>query len=139
MDLLLSHGFYLAADPAERRVMRPYPPLGILYVASHLKARGLHVSVFDSTFEKPEAFEALLARERPPIVGLSANLLTRGSVLAMARMAHATGAMVVVGGPDPSNYPAEYLDHDADVVVIGEGELTMEAVVPHLLEQGASG
>jgi radical SAM superfamily enzyme YgiQ (UPF0313 family) len=136
MDVLLSHGFYLALDAAERRVMRPYPPLGILYLSSHLKNRGIHASVFDATFESPEVFQGLLARERPPVVGLSANLMTRASVIRMFQHVRAAGAFAVAGGPDPANYPAEYLAHGADVVVLGEGELTFEELVPHLLTRG---
>src|SRR5262249_56018944 len=66
MDLLLSHGYFLGEDKAEQKIMRPYPPLGLLYVASHLKARGFAVSVFDSTFRTYAEFAGLVARERPP-------------------------------------------------------------------------
>src|SRR6185295_11195914 len=37
MDLLLTHGYFLAEDAQERRIMKPYPPLGLLYLSSHLK------------------------------------------------------------------------------------------------------
>ena len=40
-DLLLTHGYCLVEDPHELAVMKPYPPLGILYLSSHLKAQGL--------------------------------------------------------------------------------------------------
>ena len=43
---------------------------------------------------------------------------------------------MVVGGPDPANYLDEYLSRGADVIVIGEGELTLEELVPHLREHG---
>ena len=45
MDLLLTHGYCLYEDPHERAVMKPYPPLGLLYLSSHLKAKG-----FDTSF-----------------------------------------------------------------------------------------
>jgi radical SAM superfamily enzyme YgiQ (UPF0313 family) len=132
MDVLLSHGFFLDEDPIEQQVMRPYPPLGLLYLSSHLKARGARVEVFDSTFERRAAFEQLLARTRPPVVALSANLLTRASVLRMAAAARRAGALVVAGGRDPSNYPGEYLAHGADVVAVGEGEQTLQELLPRL-------
>ena len=65
MDLLLTHGYFLAEDAQERRVMKPYPPLGLLYVASHLKARGFAVGVFDSTFRSFDEFRAEVARGAP--------------------------------------------------------------------------
>ena len=36
MKTLLTHGYFLAEDAQEQRVMRPYPPLGILYLAAWL-------------------------------------------------------------------------------------------------------
>ena len=37
-----------------------------------------------------------------------------------------------MGGPEPGAYAAEYLEAGADVVVIGEGEITMEELLPAL-------
>ena len=80
-EVLLAHGYFLADDRKERRIMKPYPPLGILYLSSHLKRRGFDVAVFDSTFRRREEFVDLLRRTRPPIVGLSCNLMTKRTVL----------------------------------------------------------
>jgi anaerobic magnesium-protoporphyrin IX monomethyl ester cyclase len=136
LDLLLAHGFFLCEDAKERRIMKPYPPLGILYLSSFLKQRGFNVGVFDSTFRRRDEFVQLLRRERPPVVGLSCNLMTKRSVLAMARAARDEGVFVVVGGPDPPHYAEEYLAHGADVVVIGEGEETLEELLRHLRRVG---
>jgi radical SAM superfamily enzyme YgiQ (UPF0313 family) len=51
-------------------------------------------------------------------------------------MAKDQGAIVVLGGPEPYSYHQEYLARGADVVVSGEGELTLEELIPHLLEHG---
>ncbi len=40
MDILLTHGYFLHEDPHELKVMKPYPPLGILYNAAYLKRAG---------------------------------------------------------------------------------------------------
>ncbi|HYU80817.1 MAG TPA: radical SAM protein, partial [Vicinamibacterales bacterium] len=50
----------------------------------------------------------------------------------MIGAARASGARVIVGGPDPPHYAREYLDAGADVVVIGEGEAALEELVPIL-------
>src|SRR6202042_3993908 len=50
MDLLLTHGYFLYEDPKELQIMKPYPPLGILYICSHLREKGMDVEIFDSTF-----------------------------------------------------------------------------------------
>jgi len=137
-DVLLAHGYFLAGDRKERRIMKPYPPLGILYLSSHLKQRGFGVTVFDSTFRRREEFVDLLRCERPTVVGLSCNLMTKRSVLEMARAAKAQGAFVVVGGPDPPHHAAEYLAHGADAVAIGEGEHTLEELLRLSRQVGVS-
>src|SRR5919206_3004575 len=136
MDILLTHGYYLYEDPHELAVMKPYPPLGLLYVSSHLKARGFSVEVFDTTFARPAELDTFLRKERPPVVGIYSNLMTRREVLRTIQVAHEVGSKVVAGGPDPANYLEEYLSRGVDVIVIGEGELTLEELVPHLLQHG---
>lgn len=138
MDVLLVHSYCLAEDSHERAVMKPYPPLGILYISSHLKARGFDVRIFDSTFSTPEAFRAYVARERPGVVGFYANLITRPAVIRQMHLCKELGATVIVGGPEPANYPAAYLEHGADVVVIGEGERTLEELLPHLAQHSTA-
>lgn len=132
MDLLLTHGFFLAEDPGEQRVMKPYPPLGILYISAFLKQHGVDVGIFDSTFALRSDFESLLRKERPGAVGIYANMLTRVSVLELIKVCGDLGIPVVVGGPDPANYAEEYLEFGADVVVIGEGEETLLELLPEL-------
>src|SRR5205823_14676614 len=73
-----------------------------------------------------------------PVVGVYANLMTRLRVLQVIDAAKAVDSLVVVGGPDPANYLDEYLSRGADVIAIGEGELTLEELVPHLLKYGPS-
>ncbi|MEM7588446.1 MAG: cobalamin-dependent protein, partial [Acidobacteriota bacterium] len=136
MDILLTHGYFLEEDEHEREIMRPYPPLGLLYISSHLKAKGFAVEVFDSTLSSREAFVAFVERERPSLVGIYVNLITRASALEMIRVLKGLGTTVVLGGPEPANYPLEYLAGGADVIASGEGELTLEALIPHLARHG---
>jgi radical SAM superfamily enzyme YgiQ (UPF0313 family) len=136
MQILLTHAYVLADDPAERAVMKPYPPLGVLYLAAYLKARGVEVGVFDSTFQTRDSYAECLARTRPRVVGISVNLLTRRRALEMIRLANASRAVVVLGGPEPINHAEEYLARGAHVVVAGEGELTLERLLAHLDRHG---
>jgi anaerobic magnesium-protoporphyrin IX monomethyl ester cyclase len=129
MDLLLAHGYFLSEDAEERRIMRPYPPLGLLYLSAHLKGAGFSVRVFDGTFTSLAEFARLLADDRPPVVGVYVNMMTKRHALKMMALARAAGATVIVGGPDPPHYAAEYLDAGADVVVIGEGEATLQELL----------
>jgi radical SAM superfamily enzyme YgiQ (UPF0313 family) len=65
--------------------------------------------------------------------------MTRQNVLEMTRTCKDQGCLVVLGGPEPANYAAEYLARGADVVVVGEGELTLEELLPHLARHGPTG
>ena len=107
MDILLTHGYFLHEDPHEQQVMKPYPPLGILHLSSYLKSQGYAVGVFDATFSRLEDFKGLIARERPSLVGIYTNLMTKFNVLKMVSMCKAQGVKVVLGGPEPPYYAQE--------------------------------
>jgi len=132
MDLLLTHGYFLYEDPKELQIMKPYAPLGILYLTSHLRARHFDVEVFDSTFSSREELTRFLETEKPAVLGIYANLMTRGSVLQILKTAKQAGWKTVAGGPEPGAYAEQYLQAGADVVVIGEGEITLEELLPIL-------
>jgi radical SAM superfamily enzyme YgiQ (UPF0313 family) len=125
MHLLLAHGYFLAEDEQERRVMKPYPTLGLLYISAYLKERGHSVAVFDATFAQLSDFEARLSAERPDAVGIYVNLMTKFNVLKMMQACRRAGVKVILGGPEPAMYATEYLERGAAVVVDGEGEATM--------------
>jgi anaerobic magnesium-protoporphyrin IX monomethyl ester cyclase len=135
-DLLLTHGYFLHEDPKEMQIMKPYPPLGILYICSHLRSRGFTVEVHDSTFSTQEALHKRLREETPTILGVYANLMTRPKVVRILAEAKRHGWKTIVGGPEPGAYVEEYLRAGADVVVMGEGELTMEELLPILRSGG---
>jgi anaerobic magnesium-protoporphyrin IX monomethyl ester cyclase len=138
MELLLAHGYFLSEDEHERRVMKPYPTLGLLYISAYLKAKGHEVDVFDATFRSMAEFEARLRADRPRAVGLYTNLMTKFNVLRMIAACRSVGAKVVLGGPEPAMYAEEYLDRGADVIVVGEGELTMADLASRRFEDLAS-
>ena len=125
--LLFAHPMFLALSPDEQAASSPYFPLGILYLASWVREAGHTVAIYDGTFESgPETFAEALAKHQPDVVGVSAVLPNREHALAVAQMAAAAGAVVVVGGPDPTADPAPYLANPAvDIVVHHEGEQTI--------------
>jgi anaerobic magnesium-protoporphyrin IX monomethyl ester cyclase len=106
--------------------------LGILYISSHLRKKGVQVEVFDSTFGSRDQLFEVLRQGPPAILGVYANLMTRSNVLEILRAAKESGWQTLVGGPEPSAYIREYLDAGADIVVIGEGEVTIEELIPVL-------
>ncbi|MGC2403229.1 MAG: radical SAM protein [Acidobacteriaceae bacterium] len=124
-ELLLTHGYFLYEDPKELQIMKPYAPLGILYLCSHLRQQGFDVEVFDATFSSREALYRHLRCETPSTLGIYANLMTRKNVVEILQVAREAGWKTIVGGPEPGAYAREYLEAGADVVVFGEGELTV--------------
>ncbi len=139
MDILLSHGYFIAEDEHEQKIMKPYPTLGLLYISSHLKAAGFSVDLWDSTFRTMAEFAAHVQQSRPPLVGLYCNLMTKFAVLKMIPLCKQAGATVILGGPEPASYIPEYLEAGADIIVIGEGETTLAELIPHLARRGLSG
>lgn len=135
-DLLLSHGYFLEEDEKEKEIMRPYPTLGLLYLSSFLRAKGLAVDLFDTTFADRRDLYARLAAEPGGTLGLYTNLMTRRPILEVAAQAKAHGWTVILGGPESANYPEEYLARGADAIVVGEGEETMAELLPALSERG---
>src|SRR5450756_1544308 len=116
-ELLLTHGYFLFEDPKERQIMKPYAPLGILYLCSHLRGRGFDVDVFDTTFSSREELFKYLRSEKPSVLGIYANLMTRGNVGEILAVAREAGWITVVGGPEPGAYSLEYLQAGARFVV----------------------
>jgi anaerobic magnesium-protoporphyrin IX monomethyl ester cyclase len=128
-DLLLTHGYFLFEDPKELQIRKPYVPLGILYICSHLRNKGFDVDVFDTTFSSFAALTDHLQNTTPSVLGIYANLMTRKKVVEIVKIARQSGWTTIVGGPEPGAYIQEYLDAGADVVVLGEGEVTMEELL----------
>jgi radical SAM superfamily enzyme YgiQ (UPF0313 family) len=142
-DLLLVNPLFLQDDPVEQRLMTPYFPLSLLYLAAVAREAGYDVAIFDAMFEPgDEAFVAALDREQPQVVGISVLTTVRDAALRLVDLAHRHGASVVVGGPDPTARPDLYLEyqvdgrHPVDVVVVGEGEETFLELLPRLLDDG---
>jgi anaerobic magnesium-protoporphyrin IX monomethyl ester cyclase len=128
-ELLLTHGYFLYEDPKELQIMKPYAPLGVLYICSHLREQGFDVEVFDTTFSSRELLFDHLRTEAPSVLGIYANLMTRSNVVEIMKVAREAGWRVVVGGPEPGAYAQEYLDSGAEFVVFGEGEATMQELL----------
>lgn len=135
-DVLLGQSYYLRFDPKVWAARQPYPPLGTLYAAACLRARGFSVALFDAMLAASEQeWGDALDRTRPRLAVIyedSFNYLSkmclgrmREAAFAMIDRARARGCPVVVAGPDASEYPGFYLARGALAVVAGEGEQTL--------------
>jgi radical SAM superfamily enzyme YgiQ (UPF0313 family) len=138
--ILLTHGYFLNEDLKEQQIMKPYVPLGILYISAYLEEKGIETKVFDSTFSSFGKLKEELLSTKPPIVALYTNLMTKLNVLRIVSFikseAHLKNTKVILGGPEIRHYSLEYLKHGADLVVIGEGEETMFEIYSHFKQHG---
>lgn len=141
MAILLTHGYFLEEDEKEKLIMKPYVPLGILYVSAYLEKNGFDNQIFDSTFSSFEKFKIHLLEHRPSVIGIYTNLMTKLNVLRIVKFIRAeqklSGTKIILGGPEVRNHAEQFLKHGADVLVIGEGEATMLELVR--MYEGKSG
>jgi len=125
MKVVLTHAYFIQDDLGEQKVMKPYPPLGLLYVSAFLKNNGIEVLVFDSTFSSQEDWKAYMAKERPEVVFFYANLITKPITLELiAFLKNEYSPLLYAGGPDVTYNAENYLHHGLDALIIGEGEQT---------------
>ncbi|AYB31165.1 B12-binding domain-containing radical SAM protein [Chryseolinea soli] len=136
MDVLLSHGYFLEDDVKEQRIMRPYPPLGILYIAAYLERHAIKNEVYDTTFSSKRNFQDHLLHTKPPLLALYVNLMTKLNILETIRFVkkNLPATRVILGGPEVKHSAENFLRAGADIIAIGEGEETMRELVTTLSE-----
>jgi anaerobic magnesium-protoporphyrin IX monomethyl ester cyclase len=123
MSVLLTHAYFLNDDAKEQQIMRPYPPLGILYISAFLEQHGIE-----------KGFNNYLIEQKPSVIGIYVNLMTKLNVLASIsfikeKLPH---TKIILGGPEVHHSAENFLHHGADFIVIGEGEVTMLELVQHI-------
>lgn len=147
-DVLVGQAYFLRFDPTLLAAAQPYAPLGALYAAAVIRERGYAVELFDAMLAESEAeWAAALDGHRPRIAVLyedSFNYLSkmcllrmREAALTMTAAARVRGVRVIVAGSDANDHPEIYLEGGADLVVLGEGDITIVEAIDAL--EGRSG
>lgn len=136
MKVVLTHGYFIYEDVKEKEIMRPYPPLGILYIAAYLRQEGIPCEVFDSTFESKESWKAYMQQHQPDVVLFYTNLMTKINVIQLNNwLTHqCSNTKTVLGGPDVTYNIENYLQCGFDFAVIGEGEQTTHELLVAIRE-----
>ncbi|WP_113638701.1 B12-binding domain-containing radical SAM protein [Nubsella zeaxanthinifaciens] len=137
--VVLTHGYFIDEDAAEQQIMKPYPPLGILYLSSFLEEQGIANEVFDSTFSSFNELSNYLISNSPLVLGIYVNLVTKLNVVKLLRFVNTHQALkkvkVVLGGPDVRYNKEAYLKLGANYIVLGEGEETFGELVAAIIRQ----
>lgn len=134
--VLLSHSYYYQLDPKQWNTGMPYPPLGTIFAASFLRENGFEVSLFDVCLKAgPEAIETIIQTEQPEFLVLyddGFNYLTkmcltnmREAAFKMIQIAKKYQCKVIVSSSDSTDHFQQYIENGADVVLLGEGELSL--------------
>jgi radical SAM superfamily enzyme YgiQ (UPF0313 family) len=135
-DVLFGQAYFLKFDPKLWAARQPYPPLGALYAAACVRQRGYDVSLFDAMLaDSEDEWSAALDRHRPRFAVIyedNFNYLTkmcllrmRQAALTMIEAARQRGITVIVAGSDATDHASIYLARGANLVVMGEGEMTV--------------
>jgi anaerobic magnesium-protoporphyrin IX monomethyl ester cyclase len=136
MKIFLTHAYHLYEDKSELKIMKPYVPLGILYISSYLKQHGLDVVLYDSTFRTKDEQRQRILELKPDIIAIYCNLMTKLNVLPLIKFIRSVTELnkskIILGGPEPPFYAEEFLNYGADIIVDGEGEVTMKELCEEL-------
>lgn len=127
MSILFTHAYYLSDDPKEQKIMKPYPPLGLLYVSGYLKSKNISNDVFDTTFSNQTTQLEFILEKKPNVICIYTNLMTKIEVIKLMKILKTETynfPKIVLGGPDVTYNVENYLKAGADFLVIGEGEET---------------
>ncbi len=123
MSLLFTHAYYLSDDPKEQKIMKPYPPLGLLYVSAYLLEKNVPNDVFDSTFSSQEEQLRFIAEKKPKVICIYTNLMTKIEVIKLIKIVKSVQfnyPKIVLGGPDVSYNIENYLKAGADFLPTGK-------------------
>lgn len=139
MSILLTHSYFLFEDDKETNIMKPHPPLGLLYISAYLKEQNLNNVVFDSTFSSTQKQLEHIKKTQPKIIAIYTNLMTKIKVIKLIKELKNNSAYgypkIILGGPDITYNIENYLKTGVDFLVIGEGEQTMFKLSTALLNE----
>ncbi|MDT7833055.1 radical SAM protein [Flavobacteriaceae bacterium S356] len=139
-DILFSHSYYYKLDSKQWRNKTPYPPLGTIYAASYMRSNGYEVELFDTNLrDSPNEISLSLKEQKPKFLVIyddGFNYLTkmcltnmREAAFEMIKIAKEQGCFVICSSSDSTDHYEKYLHAGADVILQGEGELTLKEVI----------
>jgi anaerobic magnesium-protoporphyrin IX monomethyl ester cyclase len=150
VDILFGQSYYLRFDEKLWQAMQPYPPLGTLYAAAYMRERGYDVALFDAMLAHTTAeWQTAVAQHQPTYAVIFEDNFNYLSKMSLLRMRDAAiemidyakqqGCIVIVAGADMTDQANLYLAHDADYVLLGEGEETLAELIGYLEATAAVG
>ena len=114
------------------------PPLGLLYVASHLKNAGYDIRIKDAFAEGMDwqAFADYIQNVKPDVLGIGGMSPVIDTTFKAIRIARPYTKHIILGGPHSSLYRYHTFQQcpEIDYIVIGEGEETALELIRTIVE-----
>jgi anaerobic magnesium-protoporphyrin IX monomethyl ester cyclase len=138
--VLFANSYFYRLDSKQWRFKQPYPPLGTIQAAAVIREAGFSVSLFDANLsDNPYEISILLHQEKPAYLVIyddGFNYLTkmclsvmRDAAFVMAMEGKKAGCTVIISSSDSTDQVENYLDHQVDYVIRGEGEETLKELL----------
>lgn len=138
--IVFSHSYFYKFDPKQWKNKTPFPPLGTIYAASYLRENGYRVSLFDTNLlDSPNNLKPFLEEQKASFFVMyddGFNYLTkmcltnmREAAFSMIKIAKSLGYFVICSSSDSTDHYEKYLSEGADVIIQGEGEITLKNTI----------
>jgi len=132
--------FYEDEENIWKEVNSNFPPSGLAFLAAYIRERGSTVKVIDCNISAPSVqsfksfFEREYAKKFPSIkvIGLTTATCTIKKAYRIAQICkeYYPDALIVFGGAHATSLPEEVIEKEfVDIVVVGEGEITLEEIL----------
>ncbi len=112
-----------------------FPPLGLGYLAAYLRKNNVTANIVDCTFLSQSEAIRRVRESNPKIIGIQSMYSMKKKSIELAKELRNECETIVTGGPLPTTSPEEFLRY-FDVVVEGEGEITLLDLVTEIEDSG---
>ena len=114
-------------------------PLGLEYLAASIEKKVDTIRIIDMELEK-HSLQHFIDRFNPDLVGITVSAVDHYEGLNLAETAKKNGITTVLGGYHPTAIPDDLLSHpQVDIIIRGEGELTLKELVQKGSPAGVQG
>jgi hypothetical protein len=123
-----------AEEPDSKGQPQPSESLRALHLwSAELSRRGYRSEVYAVPVGRAlKQVFSLVRSQFVPLVALDAIEGTQNSAARIIELFHSIGARVVVVGPEARRSPRHWIEHEADVVVLGDELATLCALMDHI-------
>lgn len=141
MSILLTHGYLLEEDPVGKELMKPFPPLELLWASAYLKEKGFDNTVYDATFSSFNTLQNYILRKKPSVLGILVDSMNRPTAMNLinevTKHRSLKGTYIIVFGPAVEYHSEAFIKNGADMAIVGAIEQPLLETVK-LLGNGAS-